>query len=144
MCERLLVVDDDEAVRRAYQTHFAGAGYEVQSAATLQEAAERLASHAFDAVIADVSLTPEFGSEGLAIAAYLRHMRQAPPVIVLTAYGAPDRAAAAARLGVDAFLHKPVSLIWLESLIRARIEDRRRGPQVEPGGPATEPLAAAG
>jgi DNA-binding NtrC family response regulator len=137
VCERLLVVDDDDSVRRIYQSHFAGAGFEVQSAASLQEAAERLAGNTFDAVIADVCLTPGVGSEGLAIAAYVRNQRQAPPVVVLTAYGLPDRAEAAARLGVDAFLHKPVSLVWLESLLRARIDDRRRGPE-------TEGMAAAG
>jgi two-component system, cell cycle response regulator len=137
VCERLLVVDDEDSVRRAYQSHFSSAGFEVHSAATLQEAAERLAGHRFDAVIADVCLTPEVGSEGFAIAAYLQHLRHAPPVLVLTAYGFPDRAEAAARLGVDAFLHKPVSLVWLESLLRARIEDHRRGP-------VAEAIAAAG
>jgi CheY-like chemotaxis protein len=137
VCDRLLVVDDDDSVRRVYESHFAGAGFEVHCAASLQEAAERLAGHRFDAVIADVSLTPEVGSEGLAIAAYLRNLRQAPPVVVLTAYGAPERAPAAARLGVDAFLHKPVSLVWLESLLRARIDDRRRRPE-------TQLVAAAG
>jgi DNA-binding NtrC family response regulator len=137
VCERLLVVDDDDNVRRVYRSHFTGAGFEVHCAATLQEAAERLAGNTFDAVIVDVALTPEVGSEGLAIAAYLRNQRHAPPVVVLTAYGSPDRAPAAARLGVDAFLHKPVSLVWLESLLHARIDDRRRGPE-------TEVLAAAG
>jgi DNA-binding NtrC family response regulator len=137
VCERLLVVDDDDSVRRVYESHFARAGFEVHCAATLQEAADRLAGNSFDAVIADISLTPGVGSEGLAIAAYLRNLRHAPPVVVLTAYGAPDRAPAAARLGVDAFLHKPVSLVWLESLLRARIEERGRGPE-------TEAVAAAG
>jgi len=137
VCERLLVVDDDDNVRRVYESHFSGAGFEVQCAATLQEAAERLAGHTFDAVIADIALTPDVGSEGLAIAAYLRNLRQDPPVVVLTAYGAPDRAPAAARLGVDAFLHKPVSLVWLERLLRGRIDDRRRGPEDE-----TEAMAA--
>jgi len=129
--ERLLVVDDDEHVRQTYQAHFSRAGFEVFSAASLQEAAERLAGNRFDAVIADVCLTPHIGSEGLAIAAYLRHLRQDPPVVVLTAYGLPDRAEAAARLGVDAFLHKPVSLVWLEGLLRTRIDDRRRRPEAE-------------
>ena len=132
VCERILVVDDDDGVRGIYQSHFSGAGFEVHSAATLQEAAERLAGNTFDAVIADVCLTPDVGSEGLAIAAFLRHQRHAPPVVVLTAYGAPDRAEAAARLGVDVFLHKPVSLVWLESLLRARIDDRRRGTEIQP------------
>jgi DNA-binding response OmpR family regulator len=132
VCERILVVDDDDGVRGIYQSYFSGAGFEVQSAATLQEAAERLAGNTFDAVIADISLTPGVGSEGLAIAAFLRHQRHAPPIVVLTAYGAPDRAEAAARLGVDAFLHKPVSLVWLENLLRARIDDRRRGAENQP------------
>jgi len=132
VCERILVVDDDDSVRAVYQSHFSGAGFEVHCAATLQEAAERLAGSAFDAVIADICLTPGVGSEGLAIAAFLRHQRHTPPVVVLTAYGAPDRAEAAARLDVDAFLHKPVSLVWLESLLRARIDDRRRGAEVQP------------
>src|SRR4030042_813503 len=107
VCERLLVVDDDDNVRRAYASHFSGAGFEVQCAATLQEAAGRLAGHTFDAVIADIALTPDVGSEGLAIAAYLRNRRQDPPVVVLTAYGAPDRAPAAARPRARAFLPKP-------------------------------------
>lgn len=131
MCERLLVVDDDEHVRQTYQAHFTGAGFEVHCAGSLPEAAERLAGNRFDAVIADVCLTPDVGSEGLAIAAYLKHLRQDPPVVVLTAYGLPDRAEAAARLGVDAFLHKPVSLVWLESLLRTQIGDRRRPPEAE-------------
>jgi DNA-binding NtrC family response regulator len=130
--ERLLVVDDDDGVREVYRAHFSRAGFEVYSAATLQEAAERLAGTTFDAVISDIALTAQLGTEGLAIAAYLRHLRRNPPVVVLTAYGSPERAEAAARLGVDAFLHKPVSLVWLESLLRSRIDDRRRGLSSEP------------
>ncbi len=129
MCDRLLVVDDDDGVRGTYEAHFSGAGFEVQSAASLSEAAERLAGNRFQAVIADVCLAPDGSAEGLALAAYLCNLRRQPPVVVLTAYGAPDHAEAAARLGVDAFLHKPVSLVWLEGLLRARIEERRRAPE---------------
>jgi len=126
-------VDDDDEVRRIYQAHFTGAGFDVECAATLKEAAERLAGAVFDAVIADVSLTPSVGCEGLAIAAYLRHINGRSPVLVLTAYGEPEKAAAAARLGVDAFLHKPVSLVWLEGLLRARIDAQRGGAERGPG-----------
>lgn len=132
MTERLLVVDDSDTVRRTYESHFSGCGFEVQCAASLKEAAERLAGVSFNAVIVDVSLSSSAGSEGLAVAAYLRQMRGPPPVVVLTAYGEPQRAAAAARLGVDAFLHKPVSLVWLERLVRSRVDERRSGPDLEP------------
>jgi len=131
--DRLLLIDDDEAVLRTYEAHFARAGFEVERAVSLQQAAERLARQPFDAVIADVCLTPDGRAEGLSIASFRHDGRREAPVVVLTAYGAPDQAVAAARLGADAFLHKPVSLVWLEGLLRARIDDRR--------GPA--PSAAA-
>jgi len=132
VCERLLVVDDNDSVRRAYVSHFRQSGFEVESAATLKAAAEHLAGGTFDAAIVDVCLSSAIGSEGLALAAYLRQMRSAPPVVILTAYGEPHQASAAARLGVDAFLHKPVSLVWLERLLRSRL-----------GGPPHEAMATA-
>ena len=122
--ERLLVVDDSDAVRRAYESHFSRSGFEVLSAANLKEAAERLAGSAFSAVIVDVSLSSNVKTEGLAVAAYLRQLQGDPPVVVLTAYGDPQRASDAARLGVDAFLHKPVSLEWLEQLLRSRFREQ--------------------
>ena len=124
-------MDDSDAVRRAYQTHFSRCGFEVETAGSLREATERLASVVFSAVIVDVSLSSTAGTEGLAIAAYLRQTRGGTPVVVLTAYGEPQRAAAAARLGVDAFLHKPVSLDWLERLLRSRVDARRGGGEPE-------------
>lgn len=126
---RLLVVDDDDAIRRAYEAHFSAAGFQVDCASTLQEAAERLGSRPYDAVIADVCLSGDVEAEGMSIAAHLRQAAHTPRVVVLTAYGAPDKAVAAAQLGVDAFLHKPVSLLWLERLLRSRIDDERPGPE---------------
>jgi len=137
--ERLLVVDDSDTVREAYESHFAKSGFEVKSAASLKEATEQLAGSTFNAVIVDVSLSSAVGSEGLAIAAYLRQLQGESPVVVLTAYGEPQRAAAAARLGVDAFLHKPVSLEWLEQLLRSRLGKAPKHPERED----PEPEAAA-
>jgi two-component system response regulator QseB len=121
----LLVVDDDVVVRRAYRTHFAARGFEVRAARDSGEAALLLARRRFDAVIVDVCLT-RGGVEGLTLAGDIRERRRTRPVLVLTAYGVPVHALAAARLGADVFLHKPVSLIWLERLLCARIERRRR------------------
>ena len=126
MSERVLVIDDNDGVREVLRTHLADMGFAVDIAATLPEAAERLAHTPYSAVISDVSLTEEKGKEGLAIAAYIRALWDDMPVVILT--GAPASAPAAARLGVDAFLHKPVSLSWLGDLIRERIADRRGEP----------------
>lgn len=138
MSDRLLVVDDDDAIRQTLRSFFEGAAFEVDTASTLPEAAERLAASKYSAVIVDICLT-ERGTEGLAIAAYVRQIWQDLTVVILTAYGSPQRAAAAARLDVDAFLHKPVSLVWLEGFLRARITARRG--ELAAGNPAG-PLAA--
>ncbi len=127
MSERVLIVDDNESVREVFRSHLAEAGFAVDVASSLPEAAKRLAATPYSAVISDVSLSEEeAGKEGLAIAAYIRALWEDTPVVILT--GAPHSAAAAARLGVDAFLHKPVSLPWLGDLIRERIATRRREP----------------
>jgi len=126
MSERLLVIDDNDGVREVLRSHLAGMGFAVDVAATLTEAATQLALTPYSAVISDVSLTEETGKEGLAIAAFVRALWDEMPVVILT--GAPASAPAAARIGVDAFLHKPVSLVWLGDLIRERIADRRGEP----------------
>ena len=138
MSDRLLVVDDDDAIRQTLRSFFEAAGFEVDAASNLPEAADRLATSKYAAVIVDICLT-ERGTEGLAIAAYVRQIGQELTVVILTAYGSPQRAAAAARLDVDAFLHKPVSLVWLASFLRARIAARRGAPEA---GDSAGPVAA--
>lgn len=123
VAERLLVIDADGELRNAYQSHFSRSGFDVHCAATIADAASLLEVEPFDAVIADVRDLPADGRDEPVIGRALH--RRAPRVVVLTAYGEPAWAKTAARLGVDAFLHKPVSLVWLEGLLRARIEQAR-------------------
>jgi two-component system response regulator PilR (NtrC family) len=126
----VLVVDDDADVRRAYATHLSSAGYEVDAAASLREGRARLASVTYDAVIVDVCLGRE-GAEGLDLAAQIARQRRARPFLVLTAYGEPIFGRAAARLRVDAFLHKPVSLAWLDARLHTGISRRRAAAAAE-------------
>jgi DNA-binding NtrC family response regulator len=124
VADRLLVVDGDRALRDAYAWHFSRSGFDVRCAATLSEAATLLREAPFDAVIADVRADAADAAPPSAIARCLDRSC-GPPVVVLTAYGEPSWAGEAARLGVDAFLHKPVSLVWLEQLVRDRIDEAR-------------------
>jgi DNA-binding response OmpR family regulator len=120
--DRLLVVDADSALRDTYAEHFSRSGFDVHCAATVAQAASLLERLPFDAMIAD--LRHGDGGTPSGIAGCLEGPRP-PRVVVLTAYGEPEWAAEAARLGVDAFLHKPVSLVWLEQLLRTQLEDGR-------------------
>src|SRR5260370_17319033 len=73
MSDRLLVVDDDDAIRQTFRSFFSAAGFEVDLASNLTEAADRLATVKYAAVIVDICLT-ERGTEGLAIAAHVRQI----------------------------------------------------------------------
>ncbi len=125
MRHRVLVVDDDPDVRRAYERHLSSVGYEVCGASSLREGRARLASVAYDAVILDLCLGQE-GALGLELAADVARQREPRPFLVLTAYGEPIFGRAAARLRADVFLHKPVSLAWLDDLLRKGIAGRQR------------------
>jgi DNA-binding NtrC family response regulator len=130
----LLVIDADDELRDVYASHFARSGFDVHCAATIAEAASLLENVPFDAVIADLREGPSYGP---AIAGWLDRARDALRVVVLTAYGEPEWATEAARLRVDAFLHKPVSLVWLEQLLKTRIDEARLHGE-------SGPVAAAG
>jgi len=124
VADLLLVVDPDGDLRRIYAAHFTQAGFEVRCAATIAEAAALLDGTPFDALIADVR-DGESGAEGDRPFVD-RLLRARARVVVLTAYGEPSWAETAARLRVDAFLHKPASLVWLEEFLRSRIDQSRR------------------
>jgi two-component system response regulator PilR (NtrC family) len=134
MSERLLIVDDDPEIRGTFRSFFEGAGFRVDAAASLAEARDALLARRYAAVIADVSLSPQGDTDGLTLASRIRNAYADPPVLILTDYGSTKRAAEAAQVGADAFLHKPVSLVWLEGLVRARIGAR--------GAEVVEPCAA--
>ena len=106
--QKILVVDDEAAVRRILTMRLAMAGYEVVSAADGEEALEMFASETPDLMVLDVMLPRLTGFEVLK---WIRaHERLAKtPVLILTAKGQePDRLTAQS-LGVDEFITKPFS-----------------------------------
>jgi ATP-dependent Lon protease len=123
---RLLVVDDDPLRRGVYRRFLTAAGIEVHVTANEHGAERRLSACAFDAVIVDLRLGSG-GLEGLRLLQLIRQRTGPQLVLVATAYGDPGHAPAAARLGADVYLHKPVSLGWLAGLLFERIERQRQG-----------------
>jgi DNA-binding response OmpR family regulator len=108
---KLLIVDDDVHIRRIAALYLRG--HEVAEAATAEEALQRVAAEAFDAVVVDVIL-PQFG--GLRLCRKLKESAAAPRVIVISGdEGLRDRAREA---GADAFLPKPFTKEELVALLR--------------------------
>ena len=129
---RVLVVDDDPAVRKSFDRVLTGKGYAVITAENGEEALRKLNEEKYDLVYSDIRMP---GMSGLEVAEKVRARRPWTPVVIITGYGtdiAEERAKAA---GVSKFLHKPLS--------PAMIEDSARDVLAVPAAPATATVAAA-
>ncbi|HWM11158.1 MAG TPA: response regulator transcription factor [Solirubrobacteraceae bacterium] len=126
---RILVVDDEPAVREAVDRALRLEGYDTELAADGAEALDALALRAPDALVLDV-LMPEV--DGLEVCRRLRAAGDHTPVLVLTARDAvPDRVRGL-DAGADDYLVKPFALEELLARLRALL--RRSG---GPGGGET-------
>jgi len=119
---RVLVVDDEPALRSAVQRALALERYDVALAEDGRQALDRLAAEELDAVVLDVAMPHVDGLE------VCRRMRQAgdrTPVLMLTARDAIDDRVAGLDAGADDYLVKPFAF----SELLARVQNiLRRGP----------------
>ena len=121
---RVLVVDDEPAVRVALERALRLEAYEVDLAADGREALDRLAGAAPpDAVVLDVAM-PHV--DGLEVCRRLRDAGDRTPVLMLTARDAIDDRVAGLDAGAVDYLVKPFALKELEARLRALL--RRAGP----------------
>jgi two-component system, OmpR family, KDP operon response regulator KdpE len=123
---RVLVVDDEPQILRALQTSLRGAGYEVDTASSGEEALTAAAVRAPDAVILDLVLPDQSGTD---IARELRAWSTAP-IIVLSVVGDEQQKVAALDAGADDYVTKPFGLDELLARLRAAL--RRAEPSGEP------------
>jgi two-component system response regulator MprA len=119
---RLLVVDDEQAVRDALRRALRLEGYDVSLAGDGEEALESLAADEPDAVILDV-LMP--GVDGLVVCRRLRERGSRVPVLLLTARDAVGDRVAGLDAGADDYVVKPFALEELLARVRALIRRAR-------------------
>jgi DNA-binding NtrC family response regulator len=115
---RLLVVDDDPAIRFALQEFFTAYGYFVDVADSLAGARQRIAAdEIIDAVVCDYRLSRPYSDEGLEVLRCLRAARPEVPAILLSAYASQDVALAATEAGATMILSKPIDLPALAEIL---------------------------
>lgn len=119
---RVLVVDDDDAVRRSLARALRRDGLTVEEAAGGLEALDRLSRVRHDAVVLDV-LMPE--PNGLEVCKRLRRRGDDTPIVMLTARGLVTDRVAGLDAGADDYLIKPFALEELRARVRALL--RRSG-----------------
>jgi two-component system KDP operon response regulator KdpE len=131
MSPRVLVVDDEPQIVRALRTSLRGAGYDVETAATAEEALTALAANPPDAVVLDLVLPDGSGTE---VCRELRTWSSAP-VIVLSVVGDEAEKVAALDAGADDYVTKPFSVEELLARLRAALRrvDAPAEPVVEVG-----------
>jgi two-component system response regulator MprA len=113
---RVLIVDDEPAVRSALDRALRLDGYDVTLAEDGRQALDRLADTRQDAVILDVAMP---GVDGLEVCRRLRDAGDRTPVLMLTARDAIDDRVAGLDAGADDYLVKPFALKELKARLRA-------------------------
>ncbi|MYF35302.1 MAG: response regulator, partial [Synechococcus sp. SB0678_bin_12] len=114
-CKRLLVVDDEPAVRRILETRLRMAGYAVILAADGEEALSRFYREQPDLVVLDVML-PKL--DGFGVCRQIR-AESTVPVIIVSALDSSSEKVAGLELGADDYLPKPFAPRELEMRIAA-------------------------
>ena len=122
---KILVVDDERAVRESLRRALELEGYEIELAADGREALERLeADSQPDALVLDV-LMP--GVDGLEVCRRLRRAGSRLPVLMLTARDAVENRVAGLDAGADDYVTKPFALEELLARIRALLRRTTNG-----------------
>jgi two-component system response regulator MprA len=124
---KILVVDDDRAVRDALRRVLTLGGYEVQTAEGGAEAIEAVVQSVPDAVVLDVGM-PEI--DGLEVCERLRRLGNRVPILMLTARVEVSDRVAGLDAGADDYLVKPFDNDELKARLRALL--RRSGPDGDP------------
>jgi two-component system response regulator MprA len=124
---RVLVVDDDRAVREALRRVLTLAGYEVQTADGGTAAIELVVQAVPDAVVLDLGM-PDV--DGLEVCRRVRLLGNRVPILILTARDEVSDRVAGLDAGADDYLVKPFDVDELKARVRALL--RRYGPDGEP------------
>jgi two-component system, OmpR family, response regulator MprA len=124
---RILVVDDEPAVRNALDRALRLEHYEVRLASDGVDALEQLAEQPADAIVLDVAMP---GIDGLEVCRRLREAGDRTPVLMLTARETVDDRVAGLDAGADDYLVKPFALRELQARLRALL---RRTDEPAPG-----------
>jgi DNA-binding NtrC family response regulator len=119
MAERILIVDDERAICIAIQRLLSGRGYDVETAASAEQAMELLERSPYHLVITDLNLKKVSGMD------LLRWVKQHAPdtaVIMITAFGSEKIAVEAIKLGAADYLPKPFDNDELEVMVARVLE----------------------
>ena len=119
MKKRILIVEDEDKLRRILELQLLDSGFDVVKAGTAEEALPLI--DRADLIITDFKLP---GMTGLEMLQLVRRQDSHVPVIVMTAFGTVENAVDAMKAGAADFLLKPFSLDHLTTIVNKALEIR--------------------
>jgi two-component system response regulator MprA len=122
---RVLIIDDDRAIRQMLERSFAADGYRVDSADTAEAGLAAVRALAPDVVVLDVGLPL---MDGIEACRRIRREGHDVAIVLLTARGELDDRVAGLEAGADDYLPKPFAYEELLARVRALVRRSRRSP----------------
>ncbi|MEX0736582.1 MAG: response regulator [Bacteroidota bacterium] len=107
---RILVVDDEDALRTVLSSELEGEGYKVASAADGSEAIEILKKDEFDLILLDIKMP---NVDGFEVLKFVKETHPDTKVIMLTGFADLKNAIESKKLGAEDFVSKPYDLVDL-------------------------------
>src|SRR5262244_1076664 len=119
---RILVIDDESAIRDSLRMTLEYEGYEFLGAATGQEGLALAEREAPDLVLLDVKMP---GMDGLEVLDRLRHMNESLPIVVISGHGTISTAVDATKKGAFDFIEKPFASERVLVVLRNALDQRQ-------------------
>jgi len=122
MSARIMIVDDEQAIRESLQGLFEDEDYIVSTAPSGEEAVARFRKQPVDCVLLDIWMP---GIDGLETMLRLHQLDEELPIIIMSGHATIDTAVRATRQGAFDFVEKPLSSEKLLVLVRNALEKRK-------------------
>ncbi len=119
MKPRILIIEDEDKLRRVLELQLRSADFEVDQAASAEEGL-KLADRA-DVILTDLRLP---GMDGLELIRVIRRQNTRVPILVMTAFGSVETAVEAMKAGAFDFLTKPFSLDHMTTVVSKALNIR--------------------
>jgi DNA-binding NtrC family response regulator len=122
LMDNVLIVEDHDQLREQLGRFYQEEGYQVSTAASGEEALDKLAQEKFAIVVSDVKMP---GIDGFQLARHIREKSSDTDIILITAFGNIKQAVEAMKLGASDYITKPFQPEAIR-LVSAKLIERRR------------------
>jgi CheY-like chemotaxis protein len=128
LAKRILIADDDPEVHRSLLSALKGPGRRIDSAYNGQEALDRIAASSYDLVLTDVNMP---GLDGLAVLEWVRELRPATKVLVMTGAGTTEEIVRYIRERAFTYFRKPFAVAAVADMVVKALKSSSQDDDIE-------------